>query len=114
MIYFSARGFDLRGPVEGLFSGWSKVMYIYLDNNQLTGSLPANLDKETPSLLDLVLSENQLKGEVPTSLGALSNLVVLDLAGNELEGKLNPSLGSLESLSKYIVALSPFWMKTLC
>lgn len=106
MTYFSASSFDLSGPIGGVFAGWSKATRVYLQDNQLTGPLPADLDKETPSLLTLDMSDNQLEGEIPTSLGGLSNLEELNLAGNMLRGKINSSVGRLGSLSKYTCPLN--------
>ena len=47
---------------------------------------------------DLQLRENKLSGAVPSSLGSLTNLEVLDLIGNSLTGSLSSSLGSLTNL----------------
>lgn len=101
MELFILPTFKLHGPIEGLFSLWKKVDTIRLSGNQFTGSLPANLDQETPNLRILRLSENRLTGEIPTSLSNLPGLTDLQLDDNQLTGAISPSLVNLGSLSKY-------------
>ena len=74
-----------------------RVTQLILDNNQLTGGIPAELGSLTK--LDwLYLSGNQLSGEVPSSLGSLANLQWLHLDGNQLSGEIPAELGSLTDL----------------
>ena len=48
----------------------------------------------------LILRDNQLNGEVPSELGSLASLEVLDLGSNRLSGKIPPELGNLASLEE--------------
>jgi len=48
---------------------------------------------------ELKLRENNLSGQLTSSIGKLTRLNVLDVAQNNLEGNLPPSLGELHSLS---------------
>ena len=100
MVTFNVGQMSLTGPIEGLFTRWSKVELIALFKNQFTGSLPVNLDKETPNLKTLTLFENKLSGEIPASLGNLPVLEDLRLDRNTLSGPLQPALGGLGKLSK--------------
>ncbi|XP_061992559.1 probable LRR receptor-like serine/threonine-protein kinase At1g53430 isoform X8 [Rosa rugosa] len=85
------------------------VKYMYLNNNQLTGPIPASLGKLS-LLFRLDLSNNQLTGSIPASLGnmkfqALSEgwsldrrvgiEFTLDLSGNQLSGSIPATLGNL-------------------
>ena len=49
-------------------------------------------------LRDLYLDENQLTGKIPTEIGLLSNLVVLDMQENQLTGTIPAELGTLVNL----------------
>ena len=60
---------------------------LFLDRNQITGSLP---DLTTfPSLRELRLDQNRLNGTIPESLGKQSNLEILHLGSNSLEGVIS-------------------------
>ena len=70
------------------------VSEIFLNNNQLTGSIPVELG----NLYSLSLSNNQLIGSIPVELGNLSNLQWLYLGGNQLTGSIPAELGNLSNL----------------
>ena len=65
--------------------------------NGLTGMIPSELGSLT-YLMVLDLSQNQLEGSIPAELGRLSNLSRLDLSWNRLEGRIPPELGQLSQL----------------
>jgi Leucine-rich repeat (LRR) protein len=73
------------------------VQYIVLQANQLTGDIPDSLG-DLSQLQYLYLDENQLTGEIPDSLGDLSQLQALGLDGNQLAGEIPDSLGELSQL----------------
>ena len=64
---------------------------LYLDGNQLTGSIPPELGNLS-NLTGLYLSNNQLSGEIPPELGNLSNLTALYLSDNQLTGRIPPEV----------------------
>ena len=74
-----------------------RVTHLYLDDNQLTGEIPAELGNLT-NLEVLSLSNNQLTGEIPAELGDLTNLEVLYLHNNQLTGSIPVELGNLTNL----------------
>ena len=76
-------------------NGW--VIHLYLDSNQLSGEIPAELANLT-SLGALFLSHNRLSGEIPEELGSLTNLHTLELNGNQLTGQIPSELGSFPYL----------------
>ncbi|MFS8014272.1 putative non-specific serine/threonine protein kinase [Helianthus anomalus] len=70
---------------------------LYLDHNQLSGSIPESLIKMT-KLRILDLSSNRLVNLIPKSLGRLKLLEVLDLSSNQLNGEIPISIGQLSNL----------------
>ncbi|XP_010765183.1 extracellular matrix protein 2 isoform X3 [Notothenia coriiceps] len=69
-----------------VFQGLKMLRRLYLDGNLLE-SVPANLP---PTLQELKISENKLRGIQENSLDDLSSLVTLELEGNLLsEGNVN-------------------------
>ena len=77
-----------------------RVTRLLLSNNQLTGEISAELGSLT-NLEWLRLTSNQLTGEIPAELGSLTNLRALWLGGNQLTGEIPEELGSLTNL-KYL------------
>lgn len=75
----------------------SRVTELHLNGKHLTGSIPSEIGNLSGlKLLDL--GNNGLSGEVPASMGRLSDLRVLYLANNRLSGALPAELGGLSNL----------------
>jgi hypothetical protein len=70
------------------------LWYLYLNNNQLSGEIPAELGNLS-NLFRLYLNDNQLSGSIPAELGNLSNLFRLYLNDNKLSGSIPEELGYL-------------------
>ena len=78
--------------------GGERVTGVGLSQNNLTGSIPAELGNLT--LLDgLGLAGNNLTGPIPAELGNLTLLVVLNLDRNNLTGSIPAELGNLTLLA---------------
>ena len=77
--------------------GDGRVTGLWLDGNQLSGSIPSELGN-LANLRTLSLSNNRLSGSIPSELGDLANLGVLWLDGNELSGSIPSELGNLANL----------------
>ena len=74
-----------------------RVTNLNLGSNELTGSIPTELDQLT-QLQMLNLHRNQLTGPIPTELGQLTQLQVLNLYTNQLTGPIPTELGQLTQL----------------
>ena len=84
----------MSGTIPNL-SSLTSLTHLYLNNNQLSGTIPNWLSNLT-SLTHLYLNNNQLSGEIP-DLSRLTNLQQLSLWGNQLSGEI-PDLSRLTSL----------------
>ena len=73
------------------------VTELELDDNGLTGTLPARL-ADLPYLRRLVLDGNEISGPIPPELGSVSRLTMLSLRGNSLDGPIPPEIGALAEL----------------
>nr|GEY79808.1 leucine-rich repeat protein [Tanacetum cinerariifolium] len=91
---------QLDGSLEGAFPADSfermvNLRGLRLSDTDLTGPIPESLGR-LRSLEELDLSSNQLTGPIPTFLGELTQL---DLSENLLNGSIPESFGSLTSLT---------------
>ena len=75
-----------------------RVEYLELQNNNLEGSLPAEIG-QLSSLIWIDLASNKLSGTLPAEMGRLSKLAVLNVHANQLSGSIPPELGRIELLS---------------
>lgn len=81
----------------------SDITGIYLQNNNLTGTIPkeiAKLDK----IEEIYLWGNHLGGEIPSSIGALKSLRKLYLSNNIFSGQFPDSIFSLPNLTEVSVS----------
>ncbi|KAK9951421.1 hypothetical protein M0R45_006863 [Rubus argutus] len=74
-----------------------------LSNNQLNGSIPATLGNVVVSEEISDLSNNQLTGLIPENFVNLTFIRYLNLANNEISGTLPETLGNLTSLKYFLV-----------
>jgi hypothetical protein len=82
-------------------SSRNSVISISLDENNLTGTLPANLNALT-NLAVFTVGANQLTGPIPTLTG-LTKLDHFDVSSNQLVGTI-PALTGLTSLAYFDVS----------
>ena len=73
------------------------VTRLDVSDNGLRGQVPTELEQLT-FLIELELYDNGLDGALPVEITSLIRLRNLDLAGNQLSGTLPPEIGRLTSL----------------
>jgi len=71
--------------------------YLSLYDSGLIGEIPESIGNLT-NLTILSLSKNQLTGKIPESIGNLTNLTLLSFWGNQLTGEIPESIGNLINL----------------
>ncbi|KAI8831378.1 hypothetical protein BC829DRAFT_409745 [Chytridium lagenaria] len=84
-----------------------RITFLYLYNNQLTGSIPSQLGN-LRNLTYLFLYNNQLEGTIPQELGNLRILRELYLENNYLSGAVPEYVSNL-SAKRYCIRF-----KSLC
>ena len=81
-----------------LFSNWTRLEFLELQNNNFTGVIPSQIGLLT-NLKELALLNNHFFGSIPPEIGNLINLDALALSGNHLMGPIPPSLGNLSKVT---------------
>jgi len=79
------------------------VTGLFLVNNQLSGTIPAEL-ANLSELRESSLSGNHLSGNIPPELGNLLKLQSLNLSRNNLSGSIPPELGKMTRMSDLILS----------
>ncbi|EAY86686.1 hypothetical protein OsI_08068 [Oryza sativa Indica Group] len=90
---------SLSGPLPANL-GASKLSYLALANNELTGSIPPSIAQAQDSLLEMLLLNNQLSGCLPHELGMLTKAAVIDAGMNQLTGPIPSSFSCLTSVEQ--------------
>lgn len=89
---------NLTGELPAALGGLTELQRLFLPTNQLTGAIPPELGNLI-NLEDLMLYNNQLSGSIPPELGNLTKLSFLELFSNQLSGTIPSELGNLVNLT---------------
>lgn len=85
--------------------GEGRVTELSLIQNNLRGEIPSRVGELT-NLRRLSLGGNQLMGSIPASLGGLANLEQLTLTDNELTGEVPSTFENLNNLQSFETAFN--------
>ena len=88
---------NLRSGFENLFK-LSTLRYMVLSNAGLYGSLPDRFGLIFPGLIECSLNGNHFTGSIPSTMGHLKNLKILNLARNNFSGQIPENIGAAPSL----------------
>ncbi|KAJ6881272.1 receptor-like protein 9DC3 [Populus alba x Populus x berolinensis] len=74
------------------------LIFLDLSNNHLRGPIPSSIFKQENLITLILASNNKLTGEISSSICKLSYLQVLDLSNNSLTGSTPLCLGNFSSM----------------
>ena len=86
--------------VPPFLANCKKLDTLYLDSNDLDGTIPSMVVSRLTELQDLRLRSNHLHGPIPPDIRRLSKLKLLYLDDNELTSTIPAALGYLERLEE--------------
>ncbi|RVW87050.1 Protein brassinosteroid insensitive 1 [Vitis vinifera] len=73
---------------------------LVISNNQLSGEIPL-IWNDKPDLYEVDMANNSLSGEIPSSMGTLNSLMFLILNGNKLSGEIPFSLQNCKDMDSF-------------
>ncbi|KAK6116725.1 hypothetical protein DH2020_049545 [Rehmannia glutinosa] len=89
---------NLTGPFPNFLLNLPNLEIVYIENNKLSGSIPAQIGKQS-KLYAFSLEGNRFSGPIPSSIGELTQLSQLNLGGNLLTGTIPVSIQRLRNLT---------------
>ncbi|CAL5370258.1 unnamed protein product [Camellia sinensis] len=90
---------------EGPLPLWSSnVSALYLRDNLFSGPIPLNIGDVMPQLTDLDISMNSLIGSIPLSIGKLNAMTNLVISSNQLSGEIPDFWNNMPDL--YFIEMS--------
>ncbi|XP_074263370.1 uncharacterized protein LOC141586137 [Silene latifolia] len=100
LLYLNLSYNELNGTLDkGQFKGSATFIGLDLSHNNLEGSLPLEISKQT-SLVTLRMSRNKFSGLLPDGLSESTELQSLYMDGNSFHGEIPLSYSSLASLQE--------------
>ncbi|MXY07077.1 MAG: choice-of-anchor B family protein [Rhodothermaceae bacterium] len=101
---------NLRGSIPAELGNISNLSWLDLANNALSGPIPPEFSKLS-NVFFLSLSDNGLSGSIPPGLGQLAEVTDLRLGGNDLTGIIPSEMGNLASLGLLDIQGNDFFGK---
>ncbi|KAL0302952.1 UNVERIFIED_CONTAM: putative leucine-rich repeat receptor-like protein kinase [Sesamum radiatum] len=95
---------QLRGqiPVSSVFGPGldqlKQAKHFHFNKNQLSGEIPSDLFSSDMSLIHVLFDGNQLRGSIPSTVGLVQTLEVLRLDRNALKGDVPTNLNNLSNI----------------
>lgn len=97
VVELSLENNNLTGSIPSEIQHLTSLVQLDLYGNALTGSIPSEIGMLT-RLTRLELDHNALSGSIPSEIGQLTQLTQLDLDNNKLTGRIHSMVGELNQL----------------
>ncbi|XP_031092763.1 receptor kinase-like protein Xa21 isoform X1 [Ipomoea triloba] len=105
---FLAAGSGIRGQIPIEIGNLTKLIWLGIDDNYLTGMVPRTLGN-LQQMQRINLGGNRLDGTIPANICNLKDLYFLALDNNKLSGRIPSCLGNLSSLTQLYLDSNQFF-----
>jgi Leucine-rich repeat (LRR) protein len=92
---------EIGGPILEYLTEMPSLSYLALQSNIFTGSIPATFSANHPELSHCDLTDNLITGVIPNSFGDYQSLSTLKMSNNKLKGTLPSELSSISALRTF-------------
>jgi len=82
----------------------TQLNFLAIDGNMLEGVIPETIGNLSKDLSTLYMGQNRFSGSIPTSIGLLSGLKLLNISYNSISGEIPHELGQLAELQELSLA----------
>ncbi|WKA04216.1 hypothetical protein VitviT2T_022273 [Vitis vinifera] len=100
LINFDVSWNSLNGTIPLSIGKITGLASLVLSNNNLSGEIPL-IWNDKPDLYIVDMANNSLSGEIPSSMGTLNSLMFLILSGNKLSGEIPSSLQNCKIMDSF-------------
>lgn len=101
VLFLNNNNFTGQLPAE---LGFTPAQYLTLANNKFTGPIPSSIVHAANTLLEVLFLNNQLSGCLPFEIGLLRKATVFDAGTNLLTGPIPLSFGCLKKIEQLNLA----------
>ncbi|PWA64464.1 serine-threonine/tyrosine-protein kinase catalytic domain-containing protein [Artemisia annua] len=81
----------------------TKLGFLAIDGNQFDGVIPEFIGNLSKQLRSLYMGSNRISGSIPSSIGQLKGLGLLNISYNSISGRIPREIGQLENLQELIL-----------
>ncbi|GAY46677.1 hypothetical protein CUMW_098910 [Citrus unshiu] len=82
----------------------TRLNFLAFDGNQFEGEIPESIGNLSNVLSKLYMGGNRFYGKIPTSIGRLRSLTLLNLSYNSISGEILTEIGQLQELQSLDLA----------
>lgn len=98
LIHLDLSSNQIHGEITDVLDMMHQIEYLYLSNNTHISPGKIPYFKDAINLKHLSLSQTNRIGTIPTWLGSISSLTLLDLQSNMLNGTIPSQIGTLQNI----------------
>lgn len=102
-IFKISKALGVKGVFPAFLCSLPKLQTLYIENNNLSGSIPENLDNLTELQEFYVDNNPNLEGTIPASIGNLTKLKKFNISGTKVGGAVPTAMENCSALTDFLI-----------